>query len=90
MDFWKVEQKIEFEKHPLHILPLGLEISCKACFFKNIFSGNLFFDVLITGLLDLLIYGPDSWRNVLKNFIQNQMDIGSDPNLVTRLLVTLE
>ena len=48
--------EIEFEKHPLPIVPLGLGILCKAGrLFLNIFSGNLFFDVLIIGLLDLLI-----------------------------------
>ena len=47
---------IEFEKQPLRTVPLGLRISCKAgLLFLNIFSGNLFFDVLIIGLLDLLI-----------------------------------
>ena len=45
----------------------------KLVFFKN-FSGNLFLDVLIIGLLDLLIYGPDSW----KHYIQSWMDLGSN------------
>ena len=69
---------------------LGLEISCKACLlFLNILSGKLFFDILIIELLDLLIYGPDSWRSDLKHYNQNWVDLGSNPNLVTRLLVTL-
>ena len=71
-------------------MPLGLGISCKAgLLFLNIFSGNLFFDVLIIGLLDLLIYGPHSWRSRLKHYIQNWKDLGSNPNLVTRLPVTI-
>ena len=81
---------VEFEKQPWHTVSLGLGISCKAglvCL--NIFSGNVFFDVLIIGLLDLLMYGPDSWRSGLKHYIQNWKDLGSNPNLVTRLPVTI-
>ena len=71
-------------------MPLALGISCKAGLLcLNIFSGNLFFDVFIIGLLDLLIYGPDSWRTGLKHYIQNWKDLGSNPNIVTRLPVTL-
>ena len=70
-------------------MPLGLGISCKAGLFLNTFSGNLFFDVLIIGLLDLLIYGPDSWRSGLRHYIQNWKDLGLNPNFSTRLLVTL-
>ena len=71
-------------------MPLGLGISCKAgLLFLNIFSGNLFFVVLIIGLLDLLIYGLDSWKNGLKHYTQNWKDLGSNSNLVTRLPVTL-
>ena len=71
-------------------MPLGLGISCKAdLLFLNIFSGDLFLDALMIGLLDLLIYGPESWRSVLKHYIQNWKDLGSNPNLVTRLPVTL-
>ena len=71
-------------------MPLGLGISCKvALLCLNVFSGNLFFGVLIIGLLDLLIYGPDSWRSGLKHYIQNWKDLGSNPNFVTRLPVTL-
>ena len=44
----KSEKRVEFEKHPLHITPLGLGISCKIFFF-NIFSGDLHFDALIKG-----------------------------------------
>ena len=58
-------------------MPLGLGISCKAgLLFLNIFSGNLFFDVLIIGLLNLHIYGLDSWKSGLKHFIQNWKDLG--------------
>ena len=71
-------------------MPLGLEISCEASLLcLNIFSGNLFFDILIIRLLDLLIYGPNSWRSGLKHYIQNWKDLGLNPNLVTRLPVTL-
>ena len=64
------KQGIEFKKHALHTVPLGLGISNKAgLLFLNIFRGNLFFDVLIIGLLDLLIYGPDSMRSGLKHYI---------------------
>ena len=67
-------------------MPLGLGISCKAGLLcLNIFSGNLFSDVLIIRL----IYGPDSCRSGLKNYIQNWKDLGSNPNLVARLPVTL-
>ena len=39
-------------KNNLYTLPLGLGISCKACLLcLNIFSGNLFFDILIIGAL---------------------------------------
>ena len=70
---------------------LGLEISCKAgLLFLDIFSGNLYFNVLIIGLLDLLIYGPDPCRSGLKHYIQNWKDLGSNTNLITRLPVTLE
>ena len=31
-------------------MPLGLEISSKACLFLNIFSGDPYFDVLVIGL----------------------------------------
>ena len=38
---------IEFEKHLLHTVPLGLGISRKSCLFKEKrFRGDLFFDVL--------------------------------------------
>ena len=37
---------VEFEKQPLHTMPLGLGISCKVC----LLSGDLHFDVLIIGL----------------------------------------
>ena len=37
----------------------------------------------------MLIYGPDSLRGCLKRYIQNQKDLGSNSNIVTRLLVTL-
>ena len=72
-------------------MPLGLGISWKAggVLFLNIFSGNLFFDVLTIELLDLLIYGSDLWRSWLKHYIQSWEDLGSNPNLVTRLPVTL-
>ena len=71
-------------------MPLGLGILCKvSLFLKNIFSGILIFDVLIIGLLDLLIYGPDTWRSGLKQYIQNWKDLGSNSNLVTKLPVTL-
>ena len=84
------KQGIEFEKHPLHTVPLGLGISCKAgVLCLNSFSGTLFFDVLIIGLLDLLVYGPDFWRSELKHYIQSWKDLGSNLNLVTRLPVTL-
>ena len=59
-------------KNNLYTLPLGLGISCKARLLcLNILGGNLFFDILIIGLLDLHIYGPDSWRSWLKHCIQN-------------------
>ena len=71
-------------------MPLGLGISFKAGLLcLNIFIGNLFFDVLIIGLLDLLIYGSGSWRSGIKPYIQNWKDLGSNPNLVTRVPVTL-
>ena len=42
----------EFEKEPLHTLPLGLGILCKAVLlFLNMFSSNLFFDDSIIELL---------------------------------------
>ena len=45
------KQGNEFEKHPLHTIPLGLRISCKAGLLSlNIFSGNMFFDIFIIGL----------------------------------------
>ena len=65
-------------------MPLEFSISNKAgLLFLNIYSANLFFDVLITGLLDLLIYGPDSRRSGLKHYIQNYKDIGSNPTLLS-------
>ena len=71
-------------------MPLGLGISRKAgLLFLNNFSGNLFFDVLIIELLDLLIWGSDSWRSGLKYYIQNWKDFGSNPNFVTKLPVAL-
>ena len=43
---------IEFEKHSLHAVPLGLGILFKTgSLFLNIFSSNLFCDVLIIGFL---------------------------------------
>ena len=64
-------------------MSLGLGISNNAGFlFLNIFSGNLFFDVLIIGLLDLLIYGPDSRRSGLKHYIQNRKNLVSNPTLL--------
>ena len=42
---------VEFDKHPLHTMPQGLGISCKACLFLNISSGDLYFDALIIGLV---------------------------------------
>ena len=69
-------------------MPLGLGISCKAGLLcLNIFIGNLFFDVLIIGLL--LIYGPGSWKSGIKPYSQNWKDLDSNPNLVTRVPVTL-
>ena len=42
---------IEFEKHLLHTMPLGLGILCKSYFlFLKKISGGLFFDVLIVEL----------------------------------------
>ena len=39
-------------------MPLGLEISCKtSLLFKNIFSCNLFFEILITWLLRVAYLG---------------------------------
>ena len=48
---------IEFQKHLLHTLPLGLGISCKACLLslKN-YSGDLLFDVLILGLFQIYAF----------------------------------
>ena len=55
---WNVNttnRRIEFEKHLLHTIPLGLGISCKAWFlFENIFSADLFFDVL--GLFYIYVF----------------------------------
>ena len=71
-------------------MPLGLGISRKADLLcLNIFSGSLFFDVLVIRLLDLLFYGPGYWRSGLKHYIQNWKDLSSNPNLVNRLSVTL-
>ena len=52
-------------------MPLGLGILYKAylLFFSDIFSRDLFFDVLIVGLLDLFIYGPGSWTSGLRPYI---------------------
>ena len=54
---------IEFEKHLLHFLPLGLGCSCKACL--------LFWKIILVTyfwcLLDLQIYGPllEKWVRAL-------------------------
>ena len=54
---------IEFEKHLLHFLPLGLGCSCKACL--------LFWKIIVVTyfwcLLDLQIYGPllEKWVRAL-------------------------
>ena len=56
-------------------MPLGLRISCKA-------------GLDYRALLDLLVYGPDSWRSGFKRYIQNWKDLGSNPNVVTKLPVT--
>ena len=75
------------------------KMSCKYLIVLDILSGvwkyvisvpGLFFDVFdYRALLDLLIYGPDPWRNPLKHYIQNRKNLGSNPNLVNKLLVTL-
>ena len=58
---------VGFEKHPPHIMPQGLGISCKPCLLFNIFSDDLCFDAFIhyRAILDLPCYGSDSWRSYI-------------------------
>ena len=79
-----------FDKKPLHTVPLWLGILCKAgLIFLSIFSYNLFFDFLIIGLFKICLFMDQSWTNQLEPYIQNWKDLGSNSNLITKLLVAL-
>ena len=52
-----LEKEIEFEKHLLHTLLLGLGILCKVCLlFQKNYSGDLFFDVLIIAFFYIYVF----------------------------------
>ena len=49
--------RIEFEKHILYTMSLGLGVSCNDCLlFLKIFSGDMFFDVLIIEPLEIYVF----------------------------------
>ena len=53
---------VEFEKHPLNIIPLGVGISCKACLFKYIYWWPALRCLDYRASLDLPNYWSDAWR----------------------------
>ena len=70
---WKVNttnRGLNLKKQLLLTLPLGLGISCKVCLFKNKLQWcSILWCLHYRALLDVHIYGSDSWRSELRRYI---------------------